>query len=115
MSRDLSGKSLLAFLRRHVKREGTTLITDEYRAYGLAKRYFEASATINHNERYADGDVHTNSIEGFWGLLKRAWYGSHHHYTEGRMPLYVAEASWKFNRRKDPDSFGTFMRECVAV
>ena len=34
---------------------------------------------IQHSKRYADGVIHTNTIEGVWSLLKRAWYGSHHH------------------------------------
>ena len=35
-------------------------------------------AVINHKVQFADGDTHTNTIEGFWSLLKRAWYGQHH-------------------------------------
>ena len=71
-------------------------------------------AVINHRKQYAYGLTHTNTIEGFWSLLKRAWYGSHHHYSEQFTPLYVAEACWKYNHRKDQDSFGTFMRECFV-
>ena len=63
---------------------------------------------------YADGDTHTNTIEGFWSLLKRAWYGSHHHYSRGLTPLFVAEAAWKYNHRKDPNAFGSFLRECMV-
>ena len=38
-------------------------------------------ATVNHQKEYVRGVVHTNTIEGFWALLKRAWYGSHHKYS----------------------------------
>ena len=41
-----------------------------------------------------------NTIEGFWALVKRAWYGTHHHYSEKYMPLYIAEACWKYNNRE---------------
>jgi len=109
---NLTGKSLLGFLRLNVRQKGTTLITDEFRAYNEAKRYFENSKTINHAKAYADGETHTNTIEGFWSMLKRAWYGSHHHYTKNRMPLYVAEACWKYNHRRDPDCFGSFFEDC---
>ncbi|MCY4355394.1 MAG: hypothetical protein OXC09_11570 [Truepera sp.] len=51
---------------------------------------------------------------GFWGLLKRAWYGQHHHYAKLFAPLYVAEASWKYNHRKDVDGFGSLMRAVFA-
>ncbi len=74
-----------------------------------------AHASVNHSKgAYANGSTHTNTIEGFWSLLKRAWYGSHHHYRKCYTPLYVAEACWKYNRRKDDNAFGTFMRGCFA-
>lgn len=63
---------------------------------------------------YADGETHTNSIEGFWSLLKRAWYGSHHHYTKGYMPLFVAESCWKYNQRRNADPFAFFVKGCFA-
>jgi hypothetical protein len=44
-----------------------------------------------------DGEVHTNTIEGFWSLLKRAWYGSHHHYKKEYLSLYLAEQCYKYN------------------
>ncbi len=88
---------------------GTLLITDEYRAYAAAARSGFAHAVINHSVAYADGATHTNTIEGFWALVKRAWYGSHHHYSYHWTPLFVAEASWKYNNRKNDNPFGTFL------
>ena len=58
---------------------------------------------VNHSDGYVDADdktLHINTIEGFWSLLKRAWYGSHHKYTKDWSPLFVAEACWKYNHRK---------------
>ena len=34
-------------------------------------------------------------LKAFWALIKRAWYGSHHHYSPLYMPLYIAETCWK--------------------
>jgi len=114
VTRDLTGKGLLSFPRRNVSRKGTTPINGGFRANNAAKRYFEASATINHAKSYTEGETRTNTIEGFRSILKRTWYGSHYHYTENRMPLYVAEACWKYNHRRDPDCFGSFFRDCFA-
>ena len=47
---------------------------------------------INHSQAYVDGSTHTHTIEGFWSLLKRAWYGQHHHYSKPYTLLYLAEA-----------------------
>ena len=87
--------------------------TDEFQAYNAARATMP-HAVIKHSERYADGETHTNTIEGFWSLLKRAWYGSHHHYRKHYTPLYVAEACWKYNHRKHDNAFGSFMRGCFA-
>ena len=110
---DLSAKGLLRFIKETVDPNGSLLITDEYKGYNAAKS-FVSHAVINHSVSYADGDTHTNTIEGFWSLLKRAWYGSHHHYGKVFTPLYVTEAAWKYNHRKDEDSFGSFLRGCMA-
>jgi hypothetical protein len=101
------------FLKDTVDPQGSLLITDEYRAYNAANNIFQR-AVINHQKAYADGDTHTNTIEGFWSLIKRAWYGSHHHYTKRYMPLFVAETCWKYNNRKNSDPFSSFMRGCFA-
>ncbi len=107
---DLTGKGILRFLKETVDPLGTLLVTDEYRAYRAAARGKYQHAIINHSVAYADGATHTNTIEGFWALLKRAWYGSHHHYSLDYTPLYVAEAAWKYNRRDEDNPFGLFLR-----
>lgn len=109
---ELGGKAILRFLRENVDPNGTLLITDEFGGYNMAREYNRA--VINHKECYADGETHTNSIEGFWSLLKRAWYGSHHHYTKGYMPLFVAESCWKYNQRRNADPFAFFVKGCFA-
>ena len=67
-------------------------------------------AVINHKVHYVEGYKHTNTIEGFWGLLKRAWFGSHHQYSRKHADAYVHEACWKYNARKLDDPFSTFIR-----
>ena len=113
VANSLMGKAIVKFLKSTVDPKESVLITDEYRAY-RAMRSLMPHAVINHEKQYADGDTHTNTIEGFWALLKRAWYGSHHHYTKKFMPLFVAEACWKYNARKNPLAFETFLRGCFA-
>jgi transposase-like protein len=110
---DLTGKGLLRFLRSVADPNGSLLMTDELAAYNEAGKVFRRSV-INHSKAYAVGQIHTNTIEGFWSLLKRAWYGSHHHYSKKYMPLFVGEACWKYNQRRNADPFATFMKGCFA-
>ena len=110
---DLTGKGILRFIKDTVDPDGSLLITDEYKGYNKVHSYV-IHAVINHSVAYADGETHTNTIEGFWSLLKRAWYGSHHHYSKHFAPLFIAESSWKYNHRKDNDGFGAFLRGAMA-
>jgi transposase-like protein len=103
-ARDLTSKGLTRFIRRFVDTKASVLMTDEYAGYvGTTKMMSHFS--VNHQVQYADGIVHTNTIEGFWSLVKRAWYGQHHHYSRKYTPLYLAEACFKYNRRAVGDTF----------
>ncbi len=106
--RDLSGRGIGKFLKNAVDYGKTLLMTDEYGACNVLDKFVKRKV-IKHKERYVDGDVHTNTIEGFWSLVKRAWYGTHHHYSEKYLPLYIAESCWKYNHRKSNDVFLDFM------
>ena len=113
VAKDLSGKGVMDFLNKSVNPEHSLLITDEYKSYNAASKNFN-HAVINHSQEYVQGSVHTNTIEGVWSLLKRSWYGSHHHYTKNFTPLFIAETCWKYNNRKNSDMFSTFLRGCFA-
>ncbi len=110
----VTGKSLFKFLSKFIDTEASLLITDELPAYQKIGRVMR-HARINHSVQYVDGHVHTNNIEGFWSLVKRAWYGSHHHYSRKYMDLYIAEACYKFNHRKSVDGFGGLLATMVAA
>ena len=116
VTEDTKGATVLGFIEHSVEVEESSLITDEYKAYLNAYKLMP-HRTVNHDEGYVDPNdktLHTNTIEGFWSLLKRAWYGSHHKYTKGWSPLFVAEACWKYNHRKDDDAFNGFLRACFV-
>jgi transposase-like protein len=106
--------SLERFIGKAVDAAGTLLITDEWSGYGRICKTMN-HAVIRHKQRYADGLKHTNTIEGFWSLVKRAWYGSHHHYSRKYMPLYIAEACYKYNRRASATAWGDSMRAFVGA
>src|SRR5712691_1701567 len=55
---------------------------------------------------YVRGNVHTNSIESFWSLLKRGVIGTYHNVSRKYLPLYRNEFVFRFNNRKTEDIFG---------
>lgn len=111
---DLSAKGIAKFIGTHVDPAGSILISDEYAGYVRVGETM-LHAVVCHAREYANGQTHTNTIEGFWALVKRAWYGSHHHDSRKYMPLYIAEACYKYNRRKSPDAFAGAIRQFVGA
>ena len=113
VAKGLTGRDILEFIRRVVNVKESELMTDEYHAYNALSNDLKHHV-VNHQEQYADGDTHTNTIEGFWSLLKRAWYG-HHHYTTGFTPLYVAERCYVYNYRNLECIWTKFINDSVKV
>ena len=112
VAKGLTGRDILEFIKRVVNVKKSELMTDEYHAYNALGNQLKHHV-INHQEQYVDGDKHTNTIEGFWSLLKRAWYGSHHHYQTAYTPLYVAERCYVYNYRNLECIFTKFVNESV--
>lgn len=79
---------------------GSTIYSDEAPVYKhLSKNY--KHSTIKHAYGvYVKGDVHTNTIEGFWSTLKRGLYGIYHQVSEKHLSRYLDEYSARFNTRK---------------
>jgi hypothetical protein len=82
------------------------------------KRDPDVSAWILHGVvdhqagQHVVGAIHTNTIEGFWSLIKRGIVGSFHQVSRKYLPLYVAEFQFRYNNRDNPDIFGTAISGC---
>lgn len=88
-----------------------TLYTDAHAAYGnLDWRY--ARQFVDHLTRYVNGRVHTNGLENFWSLLKRALKGTYVAVAPFHLERYLDEQTFRFNRRKTTD--GSRFREVLA-
>ena len=69
--------------------------------------------TVDHKAgEYVRGEIHTNSIESFWALLKRGVIGTYHNVSAKYLPLYLAEFQFRHNNRKNPDIFGEAIGCC---
>jgi transposase-like protein len=91
---------------------GSRLMTDETRVLQEAGLVY-AHTAVNHSRgQYGNGnDGHTNSIEGVWALIKRQIYGIHHWVSAKHLDRYLAEATWRYNRRnvKDRNRIAEFL------
>ena len=76
------------------------LMTDESTKYWNLGKEFAKHSTVNHRDgEYARGNVTTNTIEGFFGILKRGLIGTYHHVSEKHLQRYVTEFSFRYNNR----------------
>lgn len=95
-------KTLAPAVREHVA-PGSAVYTDALRSYrGLEADYMHH--VIDHAETYVKGKVHTNGIENFWSLLKRAIRGTYVNVEPFHLFRYLDEESFRYNERKDTDA-----------
>jgi transposase-like protein len=101
--------TLQSHVVQHVLPE-STVFTDEWSSYvGLDRRF--THHRIRHSEKvYVSGDVHTQTIEGFFSNLKRGIAGSYHAVSVRWLPSYLNEYAFRYNERHNPRSmFGTLL------
>lgn len=78
---------------------GSTLHTDESPLYAWTKADYYRQAVKHSALEYARDGVHTNTIEGFWGQLKRSINGTYHHVSKSYLQNYVDEFVFRYNHR----------------
>jgi transposase-like protein len=83
---------------------GSHVMTDEFRAYnGLADFYFHSTIDHSQGEYVVSKTIHTNTLEGFWSLMKRSIIGIFHHISHKHIDLYLNEFTYRYNTRKQTD------------
>ncbi|RLC73148.1 MAG: IS1595 family transposase [Chloroflexi bacterium] len=95
---NVRSETIRPFIERLVAR-GTQVYTDEYNIYLFLRRLGYQHETVNHSRKeYARGEVHVNTVEGLWNLLRKHLY-VHHGVSKVYLPLYVARFEFIHNRR----------------
>jgi transposase-like protein len=100
--------TVMPFVRQHVSTEDTTLYTDALRSYEQHPSQPEfVHKFIDHAEGYVQDDIHTNSAENFWALVKRMLRGTYVSVGPFHLFRYLDEQVYRFNSRKmvDGDRF----------
>jgi transposase len=78
------------------------LLTDDWVAYKPLRREYDY-AVINHSAgSYVDGDIHTNTIEGFFGNMKTGMRGAYKKVSRKWLQSYLDEYAWRYNARREP-------------
>ena len=95
-------ETILPLVYKNVE-QSSTIITDEYTAYKDLKLNYEHFKIHHSSKEYVNGNLHTNTLEGFWSLLKRGIIGIYHFTSHKHLQRYVDEFSYRYNSRKLPD------------
>ncbi len=77
------------------------VLTDEWPAYNFVKREFLDHSLINHSVTYVDGSTHTNTVEGFFGLMKPSMKGVYRKVSRKWLQGYLNEYAWRYSHRND--------------
>lgn len=97
---------MVSFLQEVVA-DGTKVYTDEHHGYTQLSKIYTHETVTHSLKVYKVGDVHTNTIENFWSVLKRGIYGIYHQVSEKHLDRYLNEFSARYNSR-EIDSFTRF-------
>jgi len=102
------------FLRRHARPDTKRLMTDESHLYKYFADHDTTHHTVKHGEnQWVGGDVHTNTVESVWSLLKRSIVGSYHKVSVKHLDAYLDELEWRFNNRRNPYLFRETVRKLL--
>ena len=100
----ISAKTLAPVLFTQIDR-ASTLMTDEAGQYFHPGKEFDKHVVVNHSiNEYVRGDAHTNTVEGYFSLLKRGITGSFHHVSEAHLKRYLGEFDFRYNTRHLDDA-----------
>ena len=96
---DLKAKTLVPILRENIDKE-TRVLTDEAGQYKFLDRDFAEHDFVRHGQgEYGRGDIHTNTIEGFFSIFKRGMKGVYQHCGKQHLHRYLAEFDFRYNER----------------
>lgn len=112
--KDTKASTIQPIIKETVKQD-SALITDEWHGYhGLKKDYNHK--VVNHGKKQyvIDGVIHTNTLEGFWSLLKRGIIGIYHQISEKHLERYCKEFDFRYNTRamNEENRFDTLISKC---
>jgi transposase-like protein len=116
---DVKSGTLAKYIRENVSEDVDALVTDDFRSYPPAMRETGNEFkhfSINHSAKvYVEGEVHTNSIESAFSLLKRGIIGTWHRISAKHLAAYLDEMTFRFNNRENPYLFRDTLMKLIEA
>jgi len=119
-AQDVTSGTLAKYIKENISADVDVIVTDELPAYPKAMIgagiHGSKHETIRHKDRvYVQGNVHTNTVESAFSLLKRGIVGTWHRISAKHLAAYLDEMQFRFNRRKRADLFLDTLRHMVTA
>jgi transposase-like protein len=117
-AQDAKSGTLAKYVNENISEDVEVIFTDDHVANEVAmkKAGRKNHKTIRHSSGvYVMGDIHTNTVESAFSLLKRGILGTWHRVSAKHLPAYLEEMTFRFNRRKNSDLFLDTLRHMVTA
>jgi len=113
---NVQANTLLPIIEERVLQK-SIVYTDELHSYDKLPVLGYQHKRIHHASKvYVMGDIHTNTIDGFWSLIKRGISGVNHAVSAKYLPNYLNEYAFRYNRRQQEESmFESFLAQVVKA
>ena len=116
----MTGEHMRGYITQMIDTKNSVLNTDEYPGYNSANKVI-LHRRCNHKTGYVArdlfsgqfGNIHTNTMESFWAIVKRAIFGQFHHVSKKYLPLYLNELNYRYNKRNDFNNLEDIL--CLAI
>ncbi len=105
-------KLLTASLKKPYRIRSVWFLPTNGQAIAISIGIFPHGVVHHGAHEYVHGNIHTQTIEGFWSLVKRGIIGTFHKVSKKYLPLYVNEFEFRYNNRMNPDIFGAATKAC---
>jgi transposase-like protein len=115
---DAKSGTLAKYIRENISEDVEVIFTDDNAANASAMKKAGRGnhEIINHSAgSYVNGDIHTNTVESAFSLLKRGIVGTWHKISAKHLPSYLEEMTFRFNRRKNPNLFVDTLRHMITA
>jgi transposase-like protein len=116
-AKEATSNAIREIVNENVSEDVEVIITDESAIYPWAFNKGQKSKhkTICHKSVYVSGEVHTNTVESAFSLLKRGIVGTWHKMSVKHLPAYLDEMVFRFNRRKSTTLFQDTLRHMITA
>lgn len=112
----LTTRNLLAMLKENVKTDKSIVVTDEFKSYKGFNEVIQHYTIYHSKKEYVKGMMHTNTIEGFWSIIKNSIRGNYIAISKKYLPLYLVHAQYVYNYRNySGNLFEKYIKQALKI